>query len=131
MSTPTPTPTGLTIGQILEQVVFSDPDPRVQQLRRQWEEVQREVQALFETACRDQHAYRLRYHRGCGTPDAATQALRDLALIRPMLAEEREQRLSLLWQDIYRKVGRVLAEKVAERVDPPCGPSAGSDVTHG
>lgn len=111
MSTPSPSPTGESLGVLLEQVVFSDPDPRVQRLKEQWEQIKVEVQQLFESACRDQHDYRLKYHRGCGAVDAATLALRDLALIRPMLIEEREQRLCLLWQDIYRKVGQVLAHK--------------------
>lgn len=111
MSTNSPTPIGETLEALLEQVVFSDPDPRVQRLKARWEEIRREVQELFESACRDQHEYRLNYHRVCGTADAETHALRDLALIRPMLVEEREQRLCLLWQDIYRKVGEALTEK--------------------
>lgn len=122
MSTPNPPSTGPTLTELLEQIVFADPDPNVQRLKVRWEEVQREVQALFETACREQHEYRLKYHRGCGTPDADAAALRDLALVRPMLVEEREQRLALLWQDIYRRVGQVLAEKQdVDRIppDPP------------
>jgi hypothetical protein len=110
MTTHTPT-TGPSLTARLEQIVFADPDPRVQQLKARWEEIQREVQALFEAACRDQHDYRLKHHRGCGTPDADAAALRDLALLRPMLVEEREQRLALLWQGVYRQVGQVLAEK--------------------
>ena len=86
----------------------------MQRLKSRWEEIRREVQELFESACREQHEYRLEYHRACGTTDAEAQAARDLALIRPMLVEEREQRLGLLWQDIYRKVGDALADKVEE-----------------
>lgn len=113
MSTPNRPSTGPTLTELLEQIVFADPDPNVQRLKARWEEVQREVQELFETACRDQHEYRPKHHRGCGTPDAEQAALRDLALIRPMLVEEREQRLTLLWQDVYRQVGQVLDRKAA------------------
>ncbi len=90
--TPPSTPsTGPSLTVLLEQHVFADPDPNVQRLKARWEEVQREVQELFETACQEQHEYRFKYHRGCGTADAAQAAVRDLVLIRPMLAEEREQ----------------------------------------
>lgn len=111
MPTQSPTPTGETLGELLEQVVFSDPDPRVQRLKERWEQTKVEVQQLFESACREQHEGRLKYHRGCGASDAEARALRDLALIRPMLIEEREQRLWILWQQVYRKVGQVLAER--------------------
>lgn len=119
MPTNSPTPIGESLTALLEQVVFSDPDPRVQRLKARWEEIQREVRELFESACRDQHEYRLDYHRTCGTADAETHALRDLALIRPMLVEEREQRLGLLWQDVYRKVGEVLRELHDEKQETP------------
>ena len=125
MPTNSPTPIGESLTALLEQVVFSDPDPRVQRLKARWEEIQREVRELFEGACRDQHEYRLDYHHTCGTADAETHALRDLALIRPMLVEEREQRLCLLWQDIYRKVGEVLQQLHDEKSESP-GPDASS-----
>jgi hypothetical protein len=118
MSTPNTPSTGPTLTELLEQIVFADPDPNVQRLKARWEEVQREVQELFESACRDQHESRLKHHRGCRTPDADAAALRDLALIRPMLAEERDRRLCLLWQDIYRRVGRVFAENAGRERAP-------------
>lgn len=117
MSTTSPTPTGPSLEALLEQIVFADPDPQVQRLKVRWEETQREVQALFETACREQHELRLDYHRTCAAPDAETLALHDLALIRPMLVEEREQRLCLIWQDIYRQVSQVLADKTDPDAD--------------
>lgn len=124
MPTNSPTPIGESLTALLEQVVFSDPDPRVQRLKARWEEIQREVRELFEGACRDQHEYRLKVRRGEGEADAEALAQRDLALIRPMLVEEREQRLGLLWQDIYRKVGEVLRQLHDVRSETP-----GSDAS--
>ena len=125
MPTNSPTPIGDSLTALLEQVVFSVPDHRVQRLKARWEEIQCEVRELFEVACREQHEYRLKYHRGCGAADADTRAIHDLALILPMLVEKREQRLCLLWQGIYRKVGAVLQQLRDEKAELR-GPEASS-----
>lgn len=125
MPTNSPIPNGEFLDEVLEATVFSDPDPRVQRQKARWEKIQREVRELFEGECRKQHEYRLDYHRTCGAADAVTQALRDLALIRPMLVEKREQRLCLLWQDIYRKVAAVLQQLRDEKAEL-LGPEASS-----
>ena len=119
MTTHSPTPTGESLTVLVERVVFSDPDPRVQRLKARWQEIQREVRELFEEACREQLEYRLKVRRGEGAADAEALAQHDLTLIRPMLAEEREQRLWLLWQDIYRQVGEVLQQVRDDQAETP------------
>ena len=125
MSIHSPTPTGESFTALVEQVVFSDPDPRVQRLKARWEETQREVQELFEGACREQYEYRLKVRHGEGAADAESLARHDLALIRPMFAEEREQRLWQLWQDIHRQVGEVRQQLRDEKAEAS-GPEASS-----
>lgn len=123
MTTPNPHTTGETLEQMLERVVFED--PATHRIRMEWEETKREVHALFEKACTEQYEIRLDYHRTCGEPDAEEQALREAALIRPMLAEEREHRLALVWAEILRRVEAVVADKAADAGD------SGSDASRG
>ena len=123
MTTPNPHTTGETLEQMIEQIVFED--PVTHRLREQWEETKREVQTLFEKACTEQYEIRLDYHRTCGEPDAEEQARREAALIRPMLAEERERRLTLVWFEILRRVRAVLADRAAGADETP-GTGSGS-----
>jgi hypothetical protein len=118
-----PHTTGETLEDLLERVTFED--PATHRIREEWEETKREVQALFEHACTEQYQLRLDFHRTCGDPDAEELARREAALIRPMLAEEREQRLALVWSQILRRVEAVLADKAAEAEDSGSGASRG------
>lgn len=114
MTNPTPNTTGTTLEQLaaeIERITFAD--PVTHRLRDQWEETKREVRALFDKACTEEYERRLDYYRTCGEPDAQERAKREAALIRPMLAEEREQRLAMVWADILRRVRVVLADKAA------------------
>ena len=104
--------TGETLEQMLEGVIFAD--PVTHRIRGEWEETNREVQALFETACTEEYERRLDYYRTCAEPDADERAMREASLIRPLLAEEREQRLALVWARVLQRVEAVLADKAAE-----------------
>jgi hypothetical protein len=104
-----PTTIGEPLEQVLERVVFVD--PQTHRIREEWEATKRDVQALFERACTDQYELRLDYHRACGEPNAEELARRDAALIRPMLAEEREHRLALVWAEVLRRAQAVIADK--------------------
>jgi len=97
--------------QLLERVTFED--PATHPLRDRWEETKREVQVLFEKACTEEYERRLDYYRTCGESDAEERAKREATLIRPMLTEEREQRLAVVWAEIQRRVAAVLADKAA------------------
>ena len=46
MTTPRPS-TGPTPEQLREEVIFADPDPRVQRLKALWEEAKTRMDALF------------------------------------------------------------------------------------
>ena len=112
MTDPTPHTTGTTLDQLvdeIERITFAD--PVTHPLREQWEETKREVQALFEAACAEEYERRLNEYRACGTPDAEERARREADLIRPMLEEERERRLALVWAEVLRQVKAVLAQK--------------------
>ena len=111
MTTHNPPTTGETLEQMIERITFED--PVTHRIREEWEETKREVQDLFERACAEQYEMRLDYHRTCAAPDAEEQARREESLIRPMLAEERERRLVLVWSEILRRIRAVLAEKAA------------------
>lgn len=125
MTDPTPNTTGESMEQLLERVTFED--PATHRLRDQWEETRREVQALFEKGCTEEYERRLDYYRICGEPDAVERARREAALIRPMLAEEREQRLALVWADILRRVQAVLADKAAAAENSDSAGSTGDN----
>jgi hypothetical protein len=110
----TPNTTGTTLDQLvaeLERITFAD--PATHQLREQWEDTKREVQALFETACTEEYEGRLGAYRAAGAPDAEERARREADLIRPMLEEERERRLTMVWAEVLRRVKAVLAGKDA------------------
>jgi hypothetical protein len=102
-----PTTIGEPMEQVIERVIFAD--PRTHRIREEWEETKREVQALFEHACTEQYELRLIYHRACGETNAEELARREAALIRTMLAEEREHRLALVWTEILRRAQAVMA----------------------
>lgn len=111
MTDHTPNTTGESLEQLIERVTFAD--PVTHPLRERWEATRREVQALFETAFAEEYERRLDYYRTCGENDADERARREAALIRPLLAEEREQRLALVWAEILRRVRAVLAGNAA------------------
>jgi hypothetical protein len=104
-----PATIGELLEQVLERVVFAD--PLTHRIREEWEETKREVQALFERDCTKEYELRLNYHRACGEPNAEGLARQDATLIRPMLAEKREHRLTLVWTEILRRAQAVMAGK--------------------
>ncbi|MCI0703390.1 MAG: hypothetical protein L0241_20110 [Planctomycetia bacterium] len=114
--------TGENLEELLERIIFAD--PVTHRIREEWKATKREAQELFERACREQYEVRLDYHRTCAVPNAEELAAQDAALIRPMLEEEKEQRLALLWMQILRRVNDVLADKATESVDAPDTSSA-------
>ena len=57
MTNPDPTPIGETLEQILERAIFADPVTHL--LRDEWEATKRDVQELFEKACREQYEVQL------------------------------------------------------------------------
>jgi hypothetical protein len=123
-----PTTIGEPLEQVLERVVFAD--PLTHQIREEWEETKREVQALFERDCTEQYELRLNYHRACGESNAEELARQEAALIRPMLAEDREHRLALVWTEILRRAQAVMAGRAdAAAEDAPC--TDGGDVPVG
>lgn len=120
------TPIGETLEQVLERAIFMD--PVTHRIRDEWEETKREVQALFITACAEEYERRLNFYHTCGESDAQERARRETALIRPLLAEEREQRLALVWARILQRVQAVLADKAAEDESNGSGASSGDKL---
>jgi hypothetical protein len=57
-----PTP-GETLEEMLERVIFTDPVTR--RLRDEWGATKREVQHLFESACRERYEDLLEFHQIC------------------------------------------------------------------
>jgi hypothetical protein len=107
-----PHTTGETLEQLLERVTFAD--PATHHLRDEWEEAKRTEQAVFERVCQEEYEHRLEYHRICQTPEPEEAARREAALVCPLLHEELDGRLWVLWQDIVRRVNAVLADRRAE-----------------
>jgi hypothetical protein len=118
-----PHTTGETLEQLLERVTFSD--PATHRLRDEWEEAKRTEQAVFERVCHEEYESRLEYHQICQTPDAEVAARREVNLLRPLLREELDGRLMVIWQDIMRRVRAVLEDKAAE--ETPRSGSASCD----
>lgn len=133
MTTPTPHTTGETLEQLLDRVVFENPDPRVQRLKAIWENAKREAEDLFERASAEQYEDRLDCYRTCGESNAEELAQRDAGLLRLLLREEKEKRLTAIWTDILRRVEAVLADTNAKSEQTPdsgsVGGTAGSSGT--
>lgn len=108
-------PIGPIIETLLEDALFADPDPRVQRLRRMWEDSKRETQALFEKCDRENYEGCLDYHRTCGNPDAESAAKGEAWALRQLLIEEREERLGVMFSDVQMRLCRVLEDIEAER----------------
>lgn len=104
-------PTGPTLEQLLEETIFADPDPRVQQLRRDWEEAQSKAAALFRLNSDEQLAECQRYHIARETPDAEVVALAEAGALRQLLIEERDTRLAAVWGTTLAQVKAVLEER--------------------
>lgn len=86
MSTNQPHTTGLTLEQLLDSIIFSDPATHV--LRDEWERTKAEEQAVFERVCQEEYEGRKMYHEICKTPDPDAAARHEATLLRPMLKEE-------------------------------------------
>lgn len=116
-----PHTTGQSLEQMLDGVIFAD--PATHPLRDEWERTKAEEQAVFERVCQEQYEQRLEYHRVCRTPDAEGEARREANLLRPMLREELDARLTERWALVLRKVRAVLADRCA---DSDATPDSGS-----
>lgn len=115
---PTPAPIGPTLERLVEDAVFSDPDPRVRRLRAEWEETKRQEMEVYEWVCREQYETRLEYHRLCATPDPEVAARREADLVTPLFKEELDLRLAEQWVLVLRKVQAALeASHDADRDD--------------
>ena len=93
MTTPNPNTTGQTLEQLLDSVIFSDPATHA--LRDEWERTKAEEQAVFERVCREEYEGRKMCHEICKTPDPDAVARHETNLLRPMLKEELDARLTL------------------------------------
>ncbi len=112
-----PTPgAGETLEEMLERVIFAD--PVTHRLRDEWEATKREVQQLFEKACREQYEEQLESHQICRAPNAEEQARAKASALRIFLIEERDRRLASIWADILRRVEAVLGDKEAQTEAP-------------
>jgi hypothetical protein len=105
---------GDTLEELMEQIIFADPDPAIQRLKQQWEESKIETQKLFERVCQEQYELRRTYHRICREPNPEELASNDLTMLRPVLEEEREERLTKIWGEVLRKVEGILEERKDE-----------------
>lgn len=124
MTTPNPNTIGQTLEQLLESVIFSDPATHA--LRDEWERTKAVEQAVFERVCREEYEGRKTYHEICRTPNPNAVARHEANLLRPVLMEELDARLTERWEIIRRKVAAVLADKAAaeETPEPGTGHSA-------
>ena len=109
--------TGLTLEQLLDSAIFSD--PATHGLRDEWERTKAEEQAVFERVCTEEYEGRKMYHEICKTPDPDAAARHEANLLRPILKEELDTRLAERWEIIRRKVAAVLADKAAESAEAP------------
>ncbi len=105
-----PHPLGKSLVELLEEVTFSDPDPRIQNLKERWAEWQRLEQEAFERVCKERYDYALNFHQICRTPNPEDVAREEVRLCRPMWEEELNARLTQLWQEITRRVNAVLED---------------------
>ena len=111
MSDHTPNTTGPTLEQLLEDAVFADPDPRIQRLKALWEETKAEAARLFQAGC-DEYLRQCReYHAAQQTPDGEEVARAEASALRQLLIEQREARLTAIWNETLTQVNAVLAEK--------------------
>lgn len=99
-----------TLEQLLEDSIFADPDPRVQQVRRDWEEVKAKAEQVFRWNDDENLAECLRHHFACGTPDAEAVALAESAVLRQLLIEARDTRLAAIWNESLTQVRAIMEE---------------------
>jgi hypothetical protein len=130
MTTPHPHFIGPTLEQLLDQVVFTD--PATHSLREEWEQTKAEEQAAFERVCQEQYEQRLVYHRICQSPQPEAEARGEANLLRPMLKEELDARLTERWSIVLRRVQAVLADKRSGTgEEPDTGSASGSGISSG
>lgn len=108
---------GETLEQILDRVIFED--PATHRLRDEWEQTKRTEQEVFDRVCQEEYKRRVEYHQICQTPDPEEVAREEVRLLTPLLREELDERLMILWQDTLRRVRTVLADKAAEAEETP------------
>ena len=99
-----------TIDAVIDQVIFSDPDPRVQKLKEEWEAEQRREREAFERVCREEYDRRLDYHRICQTRNPATEARKEVNLCKPVWEVELKERLGIIWSGVVMRVAQVLED---------------------
>ena len=129
MTDNTPHTTGGTLEQLLERVTFAD--PATHRLRDEWEEAKKTEQAVFERVCHEEYESRLEYHQICQTPEPELVARREVNLLGPLLREELDGRLLVLWMDIVRRVNAVLASKSGNTEEIPHAGNTGDTTSTG
>ena len=107
---PRSAPISTELDQLLEGVLFADPDPRVQRLKGIWDEARNEAFTLFDRAKAEQLEEQIRYHHICQNPDGESVAKAEASALTQLLIEERDQRLDTIWKDITRRVNAVLED---------------------
>lgn len=100
-----------TLEELLEETTFADPDPRIQHLKRDWDEAKAKAAAVLKLNADEQLAECLRYHVACGTPDAEDVAGAEAGALRQLLIEARDARLAAIWADTLAQVRAVMEEK--------------------
>ena len=104
-------PESQTLEELLEATIFADQEPRVQQLKRDWEGAKAKAAAVLRLNSEEELAECQRYHAARETPDAEAVALAEAAALRQLLIEERDARLAAVWADTLAQVCVVLEEK--------------------
>ena len=104
-----------TLDDLLDHVVFADPDPRIQRMKGVWEEAKSKAKELHTLADRTNYESRLDYYRICHTTNPEECARSDASLLRIMLDEECEARMATIWKDITRRVSAILEDLKDER----------------
>jgi hypothetical protein len=111
MSENDPQPDRETPEEMIERVIFMDPDPRVQEQKAEWAAAKRREKDEYEWECRLEHMGRLLYHALLRTPDAEDVARGEASACRILFMEERDRKLAAIWAEVLQKVNAVLAEK--------------------
>lgn len=99
-----------SLDEMLERVTFENPDPRIQRLKKIWEEARAEAETLLERATEDEFRRRKDRYEIELDDDPDGRALRETNLVRELFREERDQRLAGIWADVTRRVAEVLRE---------------------
>ena len=104
-------PESQTLEQLLEATIFADQDPRIQQLKLDWEDAKTKAAALFRLNSNEQLAECQRYHIARETLDAEAVAFAEASALRQLLIEQRDTRLAAVWGETLARVRGIMEEK--------------------